>query len=51
LLLGNSVKSIKERVEFLEILRKKGVEEKDLNMVKMLLEEVSFLMRENDKKR
>jgi hypothetical protein len=44
LLLGNSVKSIKERVEFLEILRRKGMEEKDLNVVKMLLEEASFLM-------
>jgi hypothetical protein len=44
LLLGNSVKSIKERIEFLEILKKKGMEERDLNVVKELLEEASFLM-------
>jgi transcriptional regulator of heat shock response len=44
LLLGNSVKSIKERIEFLEILKKRGMEEKDLNIVKELLEEAAFLM-------
>jgi hypothetical protein len=44
LLLGNSVKSIKARIEFLEILKKKGMEERDLNVVKTLLEEAAFLM-------
>jgi hypothetical protein len=45
LLIGNAVKSIEKRLLLLEVLRKKGMEEKDLNAVKELLEEASFLMQ------
>jgi hypothetical protein len=44
MLLTEFPKSIKARIEFLEILKKKGMEERDLNVVKTLLEEAAFLM-------
>jgi hypothetical protein len=41
LLMGNAVKSVEERVQFLEILEKNGMEERDLNIVKELLKEAA----------
>lgn len=44
LLLGNSVKSTRERDNFLEILKKKGIKEEDIKTIERSLEEVASLL-------
>ncbi len=42
--IGNSTKSLEELVEFTKLLKSKGMEEKDINFVKELIEESRNLL-------